>query len=202
MKKWFNSTEEMVSMFLGLVIVVVVVGLIINYFGKQRGNVDVPGVSISSNEVSENDNPEPTVGVEENKIDQSNNTVYEVKKGDSLWKIAENNLGSGYEWTKIAKGNGLKSPGLIYVGQKLNLNMVVTAALSQEITEKTDTPETMSGDNYTVVKGDSLWKISVKVYGDGYSWTRIWQANGKVISEPNVIFSGTNLVIPRDGKAS
>jgi len=38
-RKYFKSTEEIVSMFLGLVIVVVVVGLIFNFFQRKKGNI-------------------------------------------------------------------------------------------------------------------------------------------------------------------
>jgi len=199
MRKWFNSTEEVVSMLLGLIIVVVVTGLIVNFFRKQQGNIDVPGIS---NTIVSNDTklePTGTTEKEKSNSDQSQKTIYEVKKGDSLWKIAESNLGSGYEWTKIAKENNLKNPGFLYQGQKLNLTVVKVTALNQEKTS--DAAVTViTGDNYMVVKGDNLWKISVRAYGDGYKWTTIWQANKGKISDSNKLFVGTNLVIPRDGK--
>ncbi len=48
---------------------------------------------------------------------------------------------------------------------------------------------------YTVEKGDSLWKIAVKVYGDGYKWVEIAKENK--ITTPNIIYSGNILVLPR-----
>jgi nucleoid-associated protein YgaU len=53
----------------------------------------------------------------------------------------------------------------------------------------------MSATNYVVVKGDSLWKVAEKVYGDGARWMEIAKANSLV--NPRVIHSGNNLVIPR-----
>jgi len=47
--------------------------------------------------------------------------TYTVAKGDSLWSIAVKELGNGYEWTKIAKMNNLKNPGLIHSGNVLTL---------------------------------------------------------------------------------
>lgn len=47
-------------------------------------------------------------------------TSYTVKKGDSLWKIANKLLGSGTKYTQIQKANGLPS-ALIRVGQKLKI---------------------------------------------------------------------------------
>ncbi len=58
-------------------------------------------------------------------------------------------------------------------------------------------PITINGTSYTVVKGDSLWNIAVRAYGDGYKWTQIWNANKKMISNPDLIYSGSKLTLPR-----
>lgn len=47
-------------------------------------------------------------------------TTYTVKKGDSLWKIANKLLGDGRKHTRIQKANGLSST-LIRIGQKLKI---------------------------------------------------------------------------------
>lgn len=46
--------------------------------------------------------------------------TYEVEKGDSLWEIAESQLGNGSRYTEIKKLNGLTSD-VIYAGQVLKL---------------------------------------------------------------------------------
>jgi nucleoid-associated protein YgaU len=48
---------------------------------------------------------------------------HEVKKGDTLWKIAEQYYGDGSLYMKIfeANRNILKDPNLIKVGQKLRI---------------------------------------------------------------------------------
>ena len=48
---------------------------------------------------------------------------YTVPKGDSLWKIAREQLGSGFRWGEIYEANRetIRNPNLIYVGQKLNI---------------------------------------------------------------------------------
>lgn len=54
-----------------------------------------------------------------------------------------------------------------------------------------------SGGSYTVVKGDSLYKIAQKHYGSGSKWQTIYNANkGTIGGNPNLIYPGQNLTIP------
>lgn len=60
-------------------------------------------------------------------------------------------------------------------------------------------PQTKSAPKqYVVKKGDSLWKISVKFYGKGSQYTKIYNANRGIIGRnPNLIYPGQKLVIPK-----
>lgn len=49
---------------------------------------------------------------------------------------------------------------------------------------------------YTIIQGDSLWKIAKKYYGDGSRWKEIYNANTSIISNPNSIKIGTTITIP------
>ena len=50
--------------------------------------------------------------------------TYTVKKGDCLWTIAEEKLGSGLKWKTLAKVNNIsESNPVIYPGQVLNLDI-------------------------------------------------------------------------------
>ncbi len=48
---------------------------------------------------------------------------------------------------------------------------------------------------YTVVSGDSLWKIAKKFYGNGNFWQKIYQDNASTISDPNIIRVGQKILI-------
>lgn len=49
---------------------------------------------------------------------------------------------------------------------------------------------------YTVVKGDCLWNIAKRFYGNGAQYTKIYNANKDKISNPNLIYPGQVLIIP------
>jgi nucleoid-associated protein YgaU len=53
-----------------------------------------------------------------------------------------------------------------------------------------------SGRSYTVQLGDSLSKISKQFYGDGNKYTKIFEANRDILSDPNKINPGQTLKIP------
>jgi nucleoid-associated protein YgaU len=49
---------------------------------------------------------------------------------------------------------------------------------------------------YTVVKGDNLWDLAIKYYGDGLRYADIFSANASQIHDPNLIFIGQIFVVP------
>lgn len=70
-------------------------------------------------------------------------------------------------------------------------------------TSKASTKSTRSGSfsslpaSYTVVKGDCLWGIARRFYGNGAKYTVIYNANKAVVgSNPNLIYPGQVLTIP------
>jgi nucleoid-associated protein YgaU len=181
--KTIKLNESNLSMLLGALVIIVVGFLLVNYFRDRGTGLTLPGISTSVNE------EEPTATPGEK--------TYTVVSGDNLWNIAEKYYGSGYNWTDIAKANSLVNPGVISVGHKLAMPEVsvkspTTAQASPSETVKTDA---ISGATYTVVKGDNLWNIAVRAYGDGYQWTKIAQENKLV--NPSLIHSGNVLTIPR-----
>ena len=182
--KWDDSY---VSLLIGIIVVVVIAGLGIFIVKSQKTT------QTSSTQF------DPSLQIQDNATlngnDQTSKRTYTVKSGDDLWKISEKFYKSGYNWVDIVKANNLDNPGMIFAGNKLTIPDVEAKTVTVSIEQKQDTNKSIAGNSYTVEEGDSLWDIAVRAYGDGYSWTRIEQAND--LSDPNLIFSGNVLKIPR-----
>lgn len=191
--KQVRLNEDTISMILGSVVLVVVGVLVYNYF-----------TSLNKGQITEESLQEvaPTPGkveiVEEGgkKFAKGLPTTYTVQKGDNLWKISENYYSSGYNWVDIAKENGLKNANAIEVGQELVIPKAEVKIQTTVVKEVTT--NTIEGDSYTTVKGDNLWSIAVRAYGDGYAWTKIYEANKQAIGgNANKVEKDIKLSIPR-----
>lgn len=150
-------------------------------------------------------------------VEEQDANSYEVVEGDTLWSISEKVYGTGFNWQMIADANKLADPNNLEAGTTLNIPQVAPtegvaeeseeAKEEEEASEPTVAPtvaeeaveskkETPSdATQYTVVKGDSLWKIAVAQYNDGYKWVEIARANKLV--NPDLIYPGDSFVLPR-----
>lgn len=116
---------------------------------------------------------------------KDNDTGYqtiEVKKGDTLWGIAEKYLGSGSRYREIMSLNSLTSV-TIHLG--LVLSIPGTNASANEAAKKTKT--------YTVKKGDTLWDIATKYLKNGSRYVEIMSLS-KITS--TTIHVGQSLTLP------
>jgi len=60
----------------------------------------------------------------------------------------------------------------------------------------TNSPAPKKNTTYTVKKGDCLWNIAKKLYGNGAMYTKIYDANKDKITNPNLIYPDQVLTIP------
>ena len=81
-----------------------------------RGVQGVSGVDISGLRVAQG-----AKELAKDKDEDTGDTVYTVKPGDSLSKIAEHYYGDQMEYKKIAHYNNISTPDLIQPGQKLRI---------------------------------------------------------------------------------
>jgi nucleoid-associated protein YgaU len=191
LKGWLKRVrlnEATISTVLGGLVVVVVGILIYNYFSqvnKSATEITTPSESPSLALVEENGGMVP----------EGLPVVHTVAPGEDLWKISDQYYQNGYNWVDIAQENQLANASQIEVGQELTIPRAAVKVVSEAV-EVQATPE-IEADEYLVQKGDSLWKISVRAYNDGYQWTKVWEANQEIIADPNVIEAGMLLALPR-----
>lgn len=111
---------------------------------------------------------------------------YVVRKGDTLWEIARR---FGVNLSDLRRANELDGNGnLLRPGQRLSIPQ------SAETNKRSLAKERA---NYTVEKGDSLWKIA-RTYGVSIQTLR--EANG--LDESDTLKAGTSLFIPGASKES
>lgn len=183
--KTIKLNESTISMILGAVVILVVGILVVNYFKKNETGDTL--------EVTEAQNAETSTTPKAG-------SKYIVKESDTLWSIAEDAYGTGFEWKKIQEANKLTNSQL-EEGQELVIpqsseKVTEEKTVAEKTVEKTTTVEkAITGETYTVVRGDNLWKIALNAYGDGYKWVDIAKVNK--LDNPNLIHAGNVLVLPR-----
>jgi nucleoid-associated protein YgaU len=72
-----------------------------------------------------------------------------------------------------------------------------STAPSPGVTGPETVPSVTTGRTYVVVSGDSLSKIAKHEYGDAQKWTKIYEANRNLIKDPDLIYPGQELRIPK-----
>lgn len=84
------------------------------------------------------------------------------------------------------KLNGMKDSKVYALTEMQNK----VASLEGKIARLRDSMPQAMYDEYTVVRGDYLWKIAKKddIYGDPMQWVRIYSYNREQIKDPNLIY--------------
>ena len=60
--------------------------------------------------------------------------------------------------------------------------------------EYSGTPAPLEGNSYTIQRGDTLWAIAARHYGDGQRWKDIQEANPGI--QPNRMRIGQTIALP------
>jgi nucleoid-associated protein YgaU len=112
--------------------------------------------------------------------------VVTVRPGDSLWKLAQQNLGKGLRWRDLLAVNpGILDANHIVVGSQIYLPAAVSPI---------QTPT-----KFTVRKGDTLSKIAQTQLGHASYSSCIAEAN-PAVHDANRIFEGQLLLVPASCK--
>jgi nucleoid-associated protein YgaU len=185
-----------------LIGILVVIGFAAIIIGLIRGKSTTPQPDVTTNQATQSTQPQESLP-----------TKHTVTQGETLWTISEHYYNTGYNWPDIAKANNLSNPSNISAGMELTIPVVTpimpmvtqpevspTEAAMQPA-QPTTTPTPMkvmgaiTGNSYTVVRGDNLWSIAVRAYGDGFRWEDIAKANK--LANPRLIHAGNVFTLPR-----
>ena len=212
MLKNLKLHESTISMVLGFLVIVVVGLVVVNYFRNLDTGETFPTGANTEQQAEEQNSYTVAAG----------DTLWSISEkfygtGFNWVDIRDaNNLSSG----NIEVGQILSIPGADSrpEGEEGEVAMATaepeevpaTPVVTLEPTTETASPvptiaqpeptieEQVSpiiGDNYTVVRGDNLWEIAERAYGDGFRWVDIAEANDLV--HPSLIHAGNVLVLPR-----
>ena len=112
--------------------------------------------------------------------------VLTVQPGDSLWKLAQQNLGDGLRWHDLLAANpAIVDPNHIVAGSHIFLPSIASRF--------------RTATRILVQKGDTLSEIAQAQFGHASYWSCIAQAN-PAIRDANLIFEGQSLVLPANCK--
>jgi nucleoid-associated protein YgaU len=108
--------------------------------------------------------------------------VVVVKPGDSLWKLAEENLGKGLRWRDILAVNpAIVDANRIEAGSQIFLPSIASSF--------------RTATKIIVHKGDTLTSIAQAQFGRASYWSCIAHANPSV-QDANLIYEGQLLLLP------
>ena len=105
--------------------------------------------------------------------------------------IAEDN--PGVENLSVTVENGVANIQGVAANAAALEKAVLMAGNIQGIGEALGSDETF----YVIQKGDTLWKIAEKAYGNGAKYTAIVEANKEVIKDADKIFPGQKIRLPK-----
>jgi nucleoid-associated protein YgaU len=112
--------------------------------------------------------------------------VLTVQPGDSLWKLAQQNLGGGLRWHDLLAANpAIVDPNHIVAGSQIFLPSVASRF--------------RTATRILVQKGDTLSGIAQTQFGHASYWSCIAQAN-PTIQNASLIFEGQSLLLPASCK--
>lgn len=129
-------------------------------------------------------------------------TFYQVGKGDSLYSIAADLLGSGGRWREIAAANKatVASNYMIKPGQRLviptNRTVAPVKLAAKAMPQNSPTVAHHASGMYRVSPGDSLYTIAQKRLGRGERWREIVAMNKAALQGKTLIYPNQWLMLP------
>lgn len=194
--KTIKLNENTISMVLGALVLFSLTLFTINYVRNRAATVEYQKQAQVTEEAAQTSALPKT---------------HKVEKGETMWSIAEKYYKSGYNFVDIQQANKITNANLLAEGQELTIPDVEAKKATVLAQGETTAPEQnkgdpnmqfgsapnnpIQGDSYTVVKGDHLWGIAVRAYGDGYKWVEI--ARNNKLKHPDLLYVDQEIKLQR-----
>ncbi|MCI3273373.1 LysM peptidoglycan-binding domain-containing protein [Streptomyces cylindrosporus] len=142
-------------------------------------------------------------------------TVRETRPAQSLWGIAEQELGDGERWREIAElnegrtmadGTVFRANSFLQPGWQLQMpeGAASAAGVRTQLDARAPAADEKGEHVVTVHPGDYLSKIAKEELGDGDEWPELFEASkGRPqphglpkITDPDMIFAGQQVTVP------
>ncbi|MGW7068796.1 hypothetical protein ACWGII_42300 [Streptomyces sp. NPDC054855] len=139
-------------------------------------------------------------------------TVRDVRPAESLWSIADTELGDGERWRDIAElnqGRTMADGSTFHASTFLQPGWQLRMPDSHTARANAPGPQGERSDSVTVHPGDTLWGVAEAQLGDGSKYPELYEATKDhdqpaalpSVEDPDVIYPGQEVVLPADRPA-
>ena len=167
------------------------------------GSVNIDPLPVSSEPKPISNKQLATASTRPSGVASLSSHTHRVAQGETLSTIAAAAYGNPNLWPAIVKANPNLDPNRMKVNQVINLPDIADAKPAQSSSAQTAGTKISpnapidSAKQYRVQSGDSMYKISVKLYGNSKMGEKIYELNkAKIGDDPARLKAGQVLELP------
>ncbi len=220
--EFLKSDETRAAIFVTGILIIIAAFLVYNYYQKTDNLDDTNNQALNDlTEEKSETSDEATLAEEVEKgsyIVKENDTLWSIadKELNDPYRWTEIKELNGLQSSEVKKGDVLKLPAREENEVLAQATEEAEETVAEETTEETETEETVAetkeeetvktgeiladtsirATTYTVERGDTLWSIAEKMYGDPYQYTKILDANPQLgrLPDGNVLIHAGNVL--------
>ncbi|MET8571935.1 LysM peptidoglycan-binding domain-containing protein [Streptomyces sp. NPDC004783] len=210
----FGASQRAAAALIGSILVLLPTSSALASDAQAATSATAPRLPAQANEQPLTEQVQPDSGT------RSATSMRTVQAGESLWSIAEQQLGDGERWRDIAAlneghtmadGQVFQSNSFLRPGWQLQMpsDHALASGDRTQLTSKTTANDEASVHVVTVEDGDNLSKIAEEELRDSTEWPTLFAASrGKpqpdglpAITDPDIIYAGQQITVPDEQRA-